>query len=156
VVVKDLEMNVSLRLYKAVVHIPTSCRVPGHGFWVEDVPFESVPVERSQELRQAILTTIERGNPSISLERVSALRDNKDNPRLKAMGVKSWHVLDRGTTGLWSITDRNGTYEIRVNQPMKPRGWHEDKTKRVDFPVGTPIDEVITRLIAMIQECARR
>jgi hypothetical protein len=32
---------------------------------------------------------------------------------------------------------------------------HEDETKRVLFPLGTPLENVIERLITMIQECAR-
>jgi hypothetical protein len=57
---------------------------------------------------------------------------------------------------LWNITDRNGLYQIRVDQPMQPRGWHEDKTKKVEFPPGTPVEDVIDRLIAMIQERAQQ
>lgn len=149
-------MHVSLRLYNGVVHIPTSRRVEPHGFWVEDAPFESVPVERAQELRRAILMGIERGNPSISADHARALIHSKSPPLLKATGARSWHVLDRDTTGLWSVTDRNGVYEIRVDEPMEPRGWHEDKSRRVTFPPGTPIEDVIDRLIAMIQERAQQ
>ena len=146
-------MHISLRLYKGVVHIPTSYF---SGFFVNHTPLESVPVEQTQRLRQAILATIERGNPPISRDQARALLHSKDDPLLKAADARSWHVLDRQTQGLWSIDEKNGVYQIRVDEPMQPRGWHEDKTKRVEFPPGTPVDEVIDRLIAMIQECARQ
>jgi hypothetical protein len=148
-------MDISLRLYKGIVHIPTSYRVEHDGFFV-NAPLESVPVEQTQGLRQAILTTIERGNPPISRDRARTLLHSKDDPLLKAAGARSWYVLDRQTKGLWSIVGKDGIYQIRVDEPMQPRGWHEDKTKRVEFPPGTPVDQVIERLVAMIQECARQ
>lgn len=149
-------MHVSLRLYKDVVYIPTSCRVGQQGFWVANAPLEAVPVEQTSRLRSAILTTIERGNPVISRDQARVLIHRKNDPWPEAMGAKSWPELDRDTTGLWNITDRNGVYQIRVDQPMLPRGWHEDKSKRVEFPPGTPVEEVIDRLIAMIQERAQQ
>jgi hypothetical protein len=84
------------------------------------------------------------------------LINSKDDPILKATGARSWFILDRQTKGLWSIVQRNGLYQIRVDQPMKPRGWHEDESKRIQFPPGTAVEEVIDRLIAMIQDCARQ
>jgi hypothetical protein len=146
-------MHISLRLYKGVVHIPTSYF---SGFFVTNTPLESVAVEQTQRLRQAILTAIGRGNPSISRDQARTLLHSKDDPLLKATGARSWHVLDRQTQGLWSIDESNGVYQIRVDEPMQPRGWHEDKTKRVEFPPGTPVEDVIDRLVAMIQGCARQ
>ena len=148
-------MHVSLRLHKGVVQIPTSYFVERDGFFVTNAPLESVPVEQTEQLRQAILVTIERGNPPITRDQARDLLHSKDDPLLKAAAARSWYVFDRQTKGLWSI-DKNGVYEIRVNQPMETHGWHEDKTKRVEFPPGTPVEEVIDRLIAMIQECARQ
>lgn len=147
-------MNISLRLYKGIVYIPTSHDVGS--FFFEGDPVGSVPVEQTWGLRQAILTAIEHGNPLISRDQARVFIHSKDSPLLKATGARSWYILDRGTTGLWSMTDRNGVFQIRVNQPMEPRGWHEDKAGRVEFPPGTPVEDVIGRLIAMIQERARQ
>jgi hypothetical protein len=149
-------MDVSLRLYKGVVQIPTSYLVERDGFFVTDTPLASVSVEQTENLRQAIVTAIVRGNPPISRDQARAILHSDDDPLLKSTGARSWFVLDRQTRGLWSITDTNGVYEIRVDQPMKPRGWHEDKSKRVAFPAGTSLNDVITRLIAMIQDRARQ
>jgi hypothetical protein len=149
-------MNISLRLYKGIVHIPTSYIVERNGFFFEGTPLDSVPVEQTEKLRQAILAAMGRDNPPISRAEVgAALSDSKNSAMLAATRARSWSVLDRQTQGLWSIVDRSGFYEIRVKEPMAPRGWHEDKTKRVQFPSGTSVDEVIERLIAMIQERAR-
>ena len=146
-------MHISLRLYKGIVHIPTSYFT---GFFVTDRPLESVSVEQTDSLRNAILAAIARGNPPISRDQAEALLSSKDDPLLQATGARSWYVLDRQTMGLWSLDEKDGIYQIRVDEPMQPRGWHEDKTKRVEFLPGTPVEEVIDRLIAMIQECARQ
>lgn len=148
-------MTVSLLLYKGVAHIPTSYAIE-KGFYFEHTPLQSVPVEQTDRLHQAILTTIERGNPPISRDKVRALSGSKNPPMLAATGARSWYALDRQMNGSWSIVEKDGLYQIRVNQPMDSHGWHEDEAKRVQFPPGTPVEDVITRLIAMIQECARQ
>jgi hypothetical protein len=38
---------------------------------------------------------------------------------------------------------------------MESHGWHEDESKRIEFPPGTPIENVIDRVIAMMQQRAR-
>jgi hypothetical protein len=121
-------MGISLRLYQGVVYIPTSHRVERDGFLLQKSPVECAPVAQSERLREAI----------------------------RATHARSWDTLDRQTKGLWSLVEKNGLYEIRVDQPMEARGWREDETKRVRFPPGTAVENVIDRLIAMIQECAGR
>jgi hypothetical protein len=73
-----------------------------------------------------------------------------DFPHNVALSIKS---IDLNSP--WYGNPAN-LYEIRVDEPMQPRGWHEDKSKRVQFPPGTPVEHVIERLIAMIQDCARQ
>ena len=146
-------MDILLRLYKGIVHIPTLYL---SGFFIKDAPIDSVPVTQTEGLRQAILNAMERGNPPLSRDEANARLGQKDHPLLRATGARSWHALDRQTQGLWSIDEKDGVYQIRVDQPMQPRGWHEDKTKRVEFPPGTPVENVIARLIDMIQERARQ
>lgn len=149
-------MDISLLLCDGIVHITTSYLVEKKGFFFEGAPIESVPANQTLELRGAIVRAIKRGNPTISIDQYRSLSGNKHSVLLKATGARSWSVLDRQINGLWSVAEEDGLYAIRVKQPMQPRGWHEDKTKRVEFPPGTPVDEVIDRLIAMIQECARQ
>lgn len=149
-------MTVSPLLHKGVVHVPTSYIVERDGFYVHDTPLESVPVEQTEALRQAILAAIERGNPPISRDQARAVVHSKDDPLLRATGMRSWYALDRQMKGSWNLVERDGLYEIRVDQPMKTHGWHEDKSKRIQFPRGTAVEDVIDRLIAMIQECAQQ
>ena len=149
-------MHISVRLHKGIVFIPTAYRVTRDGFFVTDAPLESVPVEQTERLRQAVLSAIERGNPPISRDEARVRLNSKDDPLLQATGAQSWFALDRQTKGIWNLIEKNGIYEIRVGQPMETHGWHDDKSKRFRFPPGTPVDDVIDRLIAMIQACAQR
>jgi hypothetical protein len=150
-------MRISPRLYKGIVYIPTGHRVEGRGFHVTKAPVGSAPVEQTEKLRETILAALARGNPPTSLDEARAtLSDSRNSAILKATHAKSWYALDRQTKGLWSVREEDGLYEIRVDQPMETHGWHEDETKRIRFPAGTAVEEVIDRLIAMIQECARQ
>jgi hypothetical protein len=148
-------MNISLRLYNGVVYIPTSYRVEGVGFFFTGTPLEAVPVEQAERLQQAILAAIGRGNPPIGFEEYKSQLDRKDHPELKATGVRSWYALDRQTKGSWSLAEKDDLYQIYVWRPRKDRGWEVDHDKDERFPAGTPVDEVIARLIALVQERAR-
>jgi hypothetical protein len=37
-----------------------------------------------------------------------------------------------------------------------PDGWHEDPEQKVDLPPGTTVDDVIDRMIAILQEAAQK
>jgi|SRR5580704_8892639 hypothetical protein len=154
-VTEAIAMDISLLLHNSVVHIPTSYLVERDGFFFENSPLESAPVEQTERLRHAILMAIGRGNPPISLSKYRSLSGSKNSVLLHATGARSWYDLDRQMKGVWSLAEKDGAYQIRVDKPMQPRGWHEDKMKRVEFPPGTPVEDIITRLIAMIQERAR-
>ena len=149
-------MIVSPLLYKGTVHIPTSYIVERGGPFFEGTPLESVAVEQTERLRLAILSATDRGNAPITRAEVTAIRATNIPPMLAATGARSWHDLDRQMKGSWNLIEKDGLYQIRVDEPMEPRGWQEDKTRRVEFPPGTPVEDVIDRLIAMIQERARQ
>ena len=122
-------MDISVRLYKGIVYIPTGHRVEGRGLLVDKAPVGSVPFEQTEELREAILEAVTRGNPPISADEARAtFSDSKSSAILTATRAKSWYSLDRQTKGLWSFVERDGSYEIRVDQPMETHGWHEEKS----------------------------
>ena len=149
-------MIVSPLLCKGIVHIPTSYVVERGGPFFEGAPLESVPIEETRRLRLALLAAMDRGNAPISRAEVAAFRTANMRPMLAATGARSWYDLDKRMEGSWSLVEKDGVYQIRVDQPMKPRGWHEDKTKRAEFAPGTPVEDVIDRAIAMIQERAQQ
>ncbi len=148
-------MDISISLLRGIIYIPTSYRVVSDKYYCQHSPIEIVPVEQAQELKQAIRIAVARGNPPISGEEVRRLNATLEGSVLEAAGGRSWNKFDREKTGLWGFAEKNGLYKIRVKKPMEPLGWHEDKEKTVNFPAGTDIDEVIDRLVAMIQDRAR-
>jgi hypothetical protein len=113
---------------------------------------EAVPVTQTEALRRAILGSVTRGNPEVSLEDYKVLSRTREGSVLEATGCKSDYKLDRELGGYWGISDRGGVYSISVDRPYPKYGWHQDKEKAVRFPPGTLIDDVVARLIAMIQQ----
>jgi hypothetical protein len=148
-------MNISICLHKGTIYIPTSYRVIRDGYHFQHSPIEVAPVGQIQHLKRAIQIGAARGNPPISGEEVRRLRAAKKGTVLGAAGARSWKKFDREITGLLSMAEEDGLYKIRVKKPMESHGWHEDKEKARNFPAGTDVEEVIDRLVDLIQERAR-
>jgi len=54
--------------------------------------------------------------------------------------------------------EKNGDYRIvpyREN-PKRDGSWVEDPDRKIEFPPGTTIDHVIDRMIAIVQDAARK
>jgi hypothetical protein len=73
---------------------------------------------------------------------------------VKYAGVKSWGTFARGASP-WSIKENDGIYQLVGNQ-KGPTGWVEDPEQRVEFPPGTAVDQVIDRMIVILQDAARK
>lgn len=147
-------MHISCDLYKGVVYIPTSYKVRGSYHYLH-TPVSVVPAAQTDNLRNAFLGAMVRGNPPITEDEVIDLQANNKSAILQATGARSWAKYDRERVGVWSLVRDDGVYAIYVKHPMKPRGWHEDKSKRVVFPEGTAAEDVIARLVELIQERQR-
>jgi hypothetical protein len=140
-------MNCEIYLRNAIVYIPTMGKM-GEGFYRGIEPVAVVPVGNSESVQQALQAAIMRGNPSVPM-----LKRGEWPPPvlLRYAGVKSWSVFERGMQ-LWDFRERNGTYEIAGNFKGRNGMWiaHPDRTTR--FPPGTPVNAVIERMIAILQE----
>jgi hypothetical protein len=147
-------MDISCDLYRGVVYIPTSYAIR-KGFYFMHTPVAAVSAEQTDNLRDAFLEVMARGNPPITEDEVIELQAKHKGAMLQATGARSWSKYDRERTGVWSLLEDNGLYEIYVKCPLKPLGWHEDRRKRVVFPDGTSAEEAISRLVDMIQERQR-
>ena len=109
-----------------------------------------MPVANTEGLRRAILDTIAQKN--IIVPRPTG----KYPPPLlpKYAGVKTWSAFARDTS-TWSIAEADGVYQI-VGYRTHPKGyWEEDPEQQINFAPGTPIDSVIDRVIAILQEAAQ-
>jgi hypothetical protein len=53
----------------------------------------------------------------------------------------------------WAIKDDDGNYQI-VGHYMHRAGWAEDPEQVTNFPPSATVDDVIDRMIAIVQEAA--
>jgi hypothetical protein len=148
-------MDITLCLYKGTVYIPTAYLLKKGPLYFFRSPIAAVPIMRSEDLREAILAAIKQGNPEISAEEYQARSRAKTGSLLEVTGSKSDYKFDREVSGWWSVSDRGGLYAIGVDIPYPKYGWHEDKEKRVQFPADTSIDDVVSRVVAMMQQRER-
>jgi hypothetical protein len=136
-----------LYLRKGKVFIPTFGRVPG-GPYRDIEPVAVVDVSNADGLHQAFRATIARGNPPVG----PYPRPNPPPVVVKHAGVKTWGAFARGASP-WVIEERDGQYQI-VGHRREPNNWAEDPEQTTDFPPGTTLDQVIDRMIAILQKAA--
>jgi hypothetical protein len=145
--VKNLYCHLYLR--KGKVFIPTCGRVP-RGPYRDIEPVAVVDVSDADGLRRAFRETIARGILSVG----PYPRPNPPPVVLKHAGVKGWGTFARDALP-WSIEKERGIFHI-VGRQKTPNGWVEDPEQTVDFPLGTTLDQVLDRMIAILQEAARQ
>lgn len=120
------------------------------GFYRGIEPAEVVPASNAEALRKALQATIARGNPDVAMLQRS---EWKPPVVLKYAGVKTWSAFERGMR-TWSIENKDGNYQI-AEQKKQPDGmWKDDPDRRITFPPGAPIDDVVQRMISILQNAA--
>ncbi len=144
-------MRCNFYLRKGIVYIPTFGKI-GEGFYRSVEPVAVVPLSNTEALRQALSDTIARGNPS-----VPDLPGSQWPPpvTLKHAGIKSWGEFNRGAS-YWGIEEDSGMFCIKTYEKSATRGWKEDEESRETFPAGTPGDDVINRMIAILQGAGQK
>jgi hypothetical protein len=142
-------MHCHLYLRKGKVFIPTSGLVPG-GPYRDIEPVAVVEVSDVDGLRQAFRETIVRGNPPVG----PYPRPHPPPVVIKHAGVKSWSAFARGALP-WGIEEENGIFQI-VGRRKTPNGWVEDPDQTIEFALGTTLDQVIDRMIAILQGAAQQ
>jgi hypothetical protein len=95
---------------------------------------------------------IMRGNPSVPMLR---RREWRPPVVLKYAGVKFWSGFERGMY-FWSLERRSGIFRIAGQIRHPDRMWRDDPGQLVAFPPGASIDEVIDRMVAILQDAARK
>jgi hypothetical protein len=131
-----------------IVYIPTQGMMD-KGFYLDVEPVAVVPLSETKALHHAFAETIVRGNPKVPIPRPP----NYPPPViLKYAGVKSWRSFARGTS-TWSLGERDGVFRIHGYR-KDGGGWVPDQTTRETFPLGTTADQVIERMIAILQSAA--
>ena len=131
-----------------VVYVPTIGK--RGGAYTDIEPVAVVPVANTDGLRRAFLDTIARKNVAVPL-----IKGKWPPPvLLKYAGVKTWSAFARDAS-TWDIKENDGVYQI-VSNRMHPKGyWVEDAEHKMNFPPGSTVDDVIDRMIAILQDAAR-
>ena len=133
-----------LYLRNGIAYVPTLARAEA-GFHTDIEPIHAVPAADKEALQHAIQQVMSSGNP-----RVPTPPRTAPSPLLKYAGVKSWPKFEKNALH-WAILGKGGVYQIKPGRKAKPRGWEDDVEKIETFPPGTTADEVIKRLIVLVQ-----
>lgn len=145
-------MLITCYLRAGTVYVPTVGRRVSGPIYTENEPIRVVPLDNLGAVREAIKESLQRGNAIIPDPSPQELRAPPDI--LKYARVRSWSAFFR-TAWTWSIRDDDGLFKI-IGYRKHPKGyWEEDIENEIGFPPGTNVDEVIDRVIAILQETAR-
>ena len=144
-------MQYQLYLRQGKVFVPTFGRVD-KGLYRDIDPVDVVDVSDTDALRQALHETIARGNPPTPY-----YPRGGPYPQpvvVKYAGVKSWSAFARGASP-WNIKEKDGIYQI-VGHRKGQSGWVEDPEQKIELPPGTTLDQVIDRMIAILQGATQK
>jgi hypothetical protein len=144
-------MECELYLRKGVVYLPTMGKMD-EGFYRGVDPVAAVPASDIEGVRQALRATMARGNPAVPMLR---RREIPPPILLKYAGVKSWSAFERGML-FWDITEKDGKLKIAGQRKEADRMWRDDPEQIITFAQGATVDEVIDRMIAILQDAARK
>jgi hypothetical protein len=136
-------------LRAGIVYVPTVAKREG-GAYTDIEPVAVVPVTDTEALRRALLDAVARKNVVVPVP-----RGKWPAPvLLKYAGVKSWSAFARNAWP-WSIEEQDGIHRI-IGYRMHPKGyWEQDPNQKMPFPAAATIDDVVDRMIAILQEAAR-
>jgi hypothetical protein len=146
-------MLFTCNLRDGVVYVPTMGRRKSEPIYTTIEPVSVVSLSSPEDVRRALLETIARRNVVIPDPDPNALR--APSLILKYAGVRSWSAFYRNAS-TWSIIEDDGVYKI-LNYRKHPKGyWQPDLAHEIQFPGGTTVDDVVDRMIAILQEAARQ
>jgi hypothetical protein len=144
-------MNCHIYLRNGIVYLPTMGKMD-KGFYRGVEPVAVVAASNTEALRRALEETIARGNPNVPILK---RREWPPPILLEYAGVRSWSAFERGMS-LWDIKEDAGFFMIESNSKRSNGMWKEDPDQTVKFPPETGVDRVIDRMIAVLQEAARK
>jgi hypothetical protein len=139
-----------LYLRNGTVFLPT-LGMMGKGFYRDIEPVAVTPVTNTEGLRKALEQMISRGNPHVPI-----LGRRKWPPPvvLKYAGVKSWAAFQRGML-LWGLEENNNVFKIIGKRRKADGATVDDPEQTITFPFGSKIEEVVGRMIAIIEQAAQ-
>jgi hypothetical protein len=145
-------MLIECYLRGSTVYVPTVARRASSPIYTTIEPVAVVALHDLGAVRAALLDSLKRGNATIPDPDPQALR--APPIILKYARVRSWSAFFR-TAWSWSITQEDDAYQI-LGYRKHPKGyWEEDPSQKIQFPRQATVDDVVDRMIAILQEAAR-
>jgi hypothetical protein len=141
-------MLITCYLREGMVYVPTVVRRASGPIYSSIEPIEVIPLGNLASVRQALRESLRRGNAVVPDRDPQDL----DSPPiiLKYARVRSWSAFFR-TAWTWSIRDDDGLFKIVSYRKHPKRYWEEDPAQEKRFPPGTTVDNVINRMITILQ-----
>ena len=144
-------MLFSSYLRNGVVYVPTVVKLQT-GAYVDVEPVAVTPVADTVGLRRAFLDAMARKNAIVP----PPPKDKWPPPvLLKYAGVKTWSAFARGAA-TWSIEETDRNYQIGGYRDHPDGYWAPDPKQKIEFPSGSTVDDVIARMIAILQGAAKQ
>jgi hypothetical protein len=144
-------MLFSSYLREGIVYVPTVAKREGGPVYTEIEPVAVVPVTNTEAIRRALLDAIARKNIIVPVP-----KGKWPAPvLLKYAGVRSWSAFARNASA-WSIKENDGLYQIVGHRKHSKGYWEEDPSQQIQFPAVATIDDVVDRMIAILQDPARK
>jgi hypothetical protein len=146
-------MLIKCYLREGVVYVPTVVRRASGPIYSSIEPIAVIPLADLDSVRQALRESQKRGNAVVP----DRAPQDRDAPPviLKYARVRSWSAFFR-TASTWSIRDDDGLFKIIGYRKHPKRYWEQDPVQEINFPPGTTVDDLIERMIAILQETAQR
>jgi hypothetical protein len=142
-------MYCNLLLRNGTVYLPTMGKM-GEGFYRGIEPVAVVAAQNVPELRAALIAAIARGNPVVPMLK---RRDWPLPVVLKYAGVKNWSAFERGLR-IWDIEEKDGVARVVENIKSDNRMWVENPEQAVTFQPDVSTDNVVDRMIEILQSAA--
>ena len=136
-----------------IVYVPTVARRKSEPIYTNVEPVSVVPLSSPEGVRRALLESIARKNAVIPDRDAKAVRAPPLLP--KYAGVRSSSAFFRGAS-TWSIVEDDGNYKILCHRKHPKGYWQPDLGREIQFPVGTTADDVVDRMIGLLQEAAQQ
>jgi hypothetical protein len=144
-------MNCRLYLRKAILYVPTMGKMD-KGFYRGVEPVGVIPASNSEGVRECLRSAIALGNPAVSMLR---RREIPPPVLLKYAGVNSWSAFERGLR-LWNIVENDWSFRIAEQEKKQDGMWRDDPDHIVVFQQDASVEEVIDRMIAILQDAVRK
>jgi hypothetical protein len=145
-----MDMYYQVYLRNGTVYLTTMGKMD-RGFYRGVEPVIALPASNGEDLRQALRVMIARGNPDVPMLR---RREWPPPVTLKYAKVKTWSAFERGLL-FWTIKEKDGAFQINGQKKHSDGNWRDDPEQMIILPSGTAVDDVIERMIAIVQAAAR-